>query len=98
MINFDEHFWPLAIHARGRMPNPKAPARKAWERAIRAGHAPQDIVAGYKGYLGAMMDTDTDPQYICQAATFINQERWEQYLTEPEAVAYLKTPKLEVVK
>jgi hypothetical protein len=89
MMTFDDDFWPIAIHARGRLPNPKAPARKAWDRAVKNGHAPEQIVAGYKGYLGAMMDTDTDCQYICQAATFINQERWEQYLGEPEAKAFL---------
>lgn len=99
MPTFDD-FWSLARHARGRLPNPKGPARKAWERMVNGeGVDPRHIIAGYLGYQQAMDECDTDNVYRCQMATFINQERWEQYLEEPAARRYLAETenKLKVV-
>ncbi len=97
MTRFPE-FWPRARHIRGRLPNPREPAEKAWGKAMKKGTDPDQIIAGYLGYESAMDECDMDHQFRCQASKFINQEYWEQYLDEYAAKAYLAKPKLEVVR
>lgn len=96
MASFAE-FWQRARHIRSRMPNPRKPAQKAWDKAMKEGADGEKIIAGYLGYESAMDECDTDYQFRCQASKFINQEYWEQYLDEYAAKAYLAKPKLEVV-
>ena len=92
-------FWDLAKGWRGRCSNGgRIPTERAWERAVKAGAVPREIIAGAKGYESAMFEIDTDCQFWCMPATFINQWRWEQYLSEPSAERYLEQPKLQVVE
>lgn len=97
MADFAE-FWELMKHMRGRLSNPRQLAERAWDKAVKQGAIPREIVAGGHGYLDVIADCDIDCQYVCMAATFINQWRWEQYLTEPSAQRYLAGPDLRVVK
>ncbi len=95
--DFNE-FWSHAKGCRGRLSNGGRPAtEKAWDKAVKAGADPKEIVAGYLGYEDAMFDCDTDNQFRCMASTFVNQWRWEQYLDERAAQRYLARPELKVV-
>jgi hypothetical protein len=97
MANFPE-FWETtgAKGWRGRCSNPRKTAQTAWDKAVKSNDW-REIIAGAHGYTSYLSDCDVDPQFACMAATFINQERWEQYLDEPAAQDYLAKPKLEVV-
>ncbi|KKM15947.1 hypothetical protein LCGC14_1690860 [marine sediment metagenome] len=100
MTGFAE-FWALAKHIRSRMPNGgRPPAERAWNKAVKEGAVPDEIIAGYLGYEDAMDACDTDYQFRCMASTFVNQWRWEQYLDENAAERYLEgcRPNLQVVK
>ena len=98
MTTFDE-FWQIARSIRGRLANPRKTAKAAWDKAVSSGTDPNLIYAGFLGYDSAMTQTNTDPAYCCMVATFINQERWEQYLNEPVAQEWLATrQRLRVVK
>ena len=98
MTDFAE-FWEHAIHIRGRLPNGgRKDTLKAWNRAVKEGANPREIVAGYLGFEEAMLATDTDNKYRPMASTWVNRWSWEQYLPEAAARAYLAKPKLEMVK
>jgi hypothetical protein len=98
MTNFNE-FWQLAKGCRGRLnPGSRPKAEEKWDKAVKAGADPREIIAGWLGYQSAMDDTDTDFLYRLMATTFLNQWIWENYLDEGAAKAYLAGPKLEVVK
>ena len=98
MTDFAE-FWDLAKGWRGRCSNGGRPsAERAWNKALKVGADPREIIAGAMGYERAMWDIDEDPRFWCMPVTFLNQWRWEQYLVEPAARRYLERPKLEAVK
>jgi hypothetical protein len=82
-VSFDE-FW-AAYPRRAPHANPKAPAAKKYAAAIRAGAKADEIIAGAAGYGVAV--SDEDPRYICQAITFLRQERWRDYLPTEEELA-----------
>ena len=89
MTDFDE-FWGHAKSWRGRHSNGGRPkAQQAWERVVKAGADPQQIVAGALGYESAMYDIDTRCEFWCMASTFLNQYRWVQYRDEAAAKRYL---------
>ncbi len=89
MTDFDE-FWGHAKSWRGRHSNGGRPkAREAWDRAVKAGADPVQIVAGALGYESAMYDCDLGCQFWCMASTFLNQWRWEQYQDEQAAKRYV---------
>jgi len=85
-----ELFWK-AYPSRGRGSNPKFPAFKAWKNAMKVA-GPQTIIdslAGYKEHQAEHIGTPL----ICQATTYLNQRRWEDYVTEPsEPPALAETP------
>ncbi len=98
MTDFAE-FWALAIHIRGRLPNGgRKDVEKAWDRAIKEGADPREIVAGYLGFEEAAMASSLDNQYRPMASTWLNRGSWEQHLGETSARRYLAKPRLEVVK
>jgi hypothetical protein len=73
-----ETFWRVYPH-RGEHPDPKKPARLRFEAAIRRGADPADIVRGAEIYHATIEGAGTDPRYIAQAVTWLNQERWNDY-------------------
>lgn len=80
-VSFDR-FWSAYPKRKGS--NPKQPARKAFDRAIQRVSA-DTLIAAANAYASADADK-VDSPYICQAVTWLNQARWEQY--EPK----LKSP------
>jgi hypothetical protein len=73
-----EAFW-RAYPSRSPHPNPKKTALAKFKAAIKAGTAPNIIIAGAERYARYVAAERIDPRYIAQAATWLNQERW----TEP---------------
>lgn len=72
---FDE-FWK-AYPSRAAHPNPRKPAAAKFAIAVKAGVDPAAIIAGAKRYADDVRRTATDPQFVCQATTWLNQERWK---------------------
>jgi hypothetical protein len=54
--------------------NPWTPAKKAWDKAIREGARPAEIIAGAEHYAIVVAKID-DRQKICRASTFLNEKR-----------------------
>jgi hypothetical protein len=54
--------------------NPKAPAKKAWNKAIKRGADPEEIIR--KALLFAKAMALKDPEFIAYAASWLNQERY----------------------
>ncbi len=67
--------------------NPKKPARAKFETALKRGVAAADIIQGAERYAAYVEREGTDPKYVAQAKTWLNEERWAQYqeaaVTEP---------------
>jgi hypothetical protein len=70
-----EAFW-RAYPSRGSHSNPKKPAVAKFAAAIKRGVDPGLIIAGAERYSANVKRTGTDPQYVAQAVTWLNQERW----------------------
>lgn len=96
----DEHFeafWK-AYPSRGSSDNPKTPARKKFSRKVLAGTPPAEIIEGARSYADAVEATGKiGTEFVCQAQTWLNQERWRDYadgggaeepLTSEEQAAY----------
>lgn len=76
-------FWEIARHWRGRHSNPrkgKDGAEPAWHNVIAAGADPGQICIGARGYIKHIEQDNVDPRHVCQARTFLNGWRWEQYV------------------
>lgn len=69
--------------------NPKKPARAKFEAAVKRGVAAGDIIWAAQNYAAYVEREGTDPKYVAQAQTWLNQERWAQY---QEAAATEPTP------
>lgn len=72
---FDE-FWEC-FPSRSPHQNPKKPARQKFGAAVKRGVNPQDIIDGAKRYAAYVEAEGTDPKFIAQAVTWLNQERWQ---------------------
>lgn len=78
MTDFDQ-FW--AIYPRRRGVNPKQPARKEWERHVRHGVDPEDILEGARLYAAECDDEGkVGSSYVAHARTWLHQERWRDHL------------------
>ncbi len=75
--SFDE-FWRV-YPSRKPHSNPKVPAKKKYEAAVRSGVAPADIIRGAKNYALFVEHERLSLKYICQAQTWLSQERWSEY-------------------
>ncbi len=76
-------FWEIARRWRGSHGNPKrgrGGAEPAWDRCLLEGADPEEIITGAKGYVVHIEKNITDLSMVCQATTFLNQWRWEQYV------------------
>ncbi len=69
--------------------NPKKPALTKFETALKRGVSAWDIIRGAKHYAAYVEREGTDPKYVAQAQTWLNQERWAQY---QEAAVTESTP------
>ena len=57
--------------------NPKQPAFKSFEKAIKEGIPASDIISGAVRYTEFCKITVEDRKMVCQAVTWLNQHRWE---------------------
>lgn len=67
-----EEFWQAYP---SRPNNPKKPARQKFERAVKAGADPDQIIHAAKAF--ARERDGQDPRFTPMAQTWLNQERWE---------------------
>jgi hypothetical protein len=84
-----EVFW-RAYPSRRHHSNPKKPAHTKFEAAVKRGVVVSDIIRGAENFAAYVEREHTDPQYVPQAQTWLNQERWAQY--QDEEVATEHTP------
>ncbi len=82
--HFDE-FWRIYPSRRPHS-NPKKPAREKFEAALKRGVSASVIIRGAENYAVYVEQETTDPRYIAQAVTWLNQERWAEYQEAPEEV------------
>ncbi len=73
-----QNFWRI-YPSRGRHSNPKKPARAKFDAALKRGVSGWDIIRGAQNYAAYVEREGTDPKYVAQAQTWLNQERWTQY-------------------
>jgi hypothetical protein len=71
-----EAFWTGYPKRQGA--NPRAPAEKAYARAIKSGATHEAIMAGV-GSLCVVQRKDINTPYIPMATTWLSQERWRDY-------------------
>ena len=75
--SFDE-FWRV-YPKRTPHSNPKQPAKKKFESVIKTGVPAATIIRGAENYARYVESEGLNRKYICQAVTWLNQERWEEY-------------------
>ena len=84
-----ESFW-RAYPSRRTHSNPKKPAQAKFEAALKHGAAAADIIRGAEHYAAYIEREHTNPKYVAQAKTWLNEERWTQYheeaATEPTPI------------
>lgn len=68
-----------------RSPNPRALAEKEFARAVRGGADPVALRAAAAGYAAECAAKAIAPEFVVHAATFLRQDRWRDYLPQPEA-------------
>jgi hypothetical protein len=85
-----EEFWD-AYPSRFPASNPRKPALEKFRLKVENGTPVEDILRGVEGFAATVAqrraqegDAFNPVTAICQAVTFINQERWEQYTAEAE--------------
>ena len=82
-LSFDD-FWVTYPKRRGS--NPKSPARKKWDTAIRNGATPEGIMEGVKQFrYFCDAEKKTGTEFVPMATTWLNQKRWEDEVEVTEA-------------
>src|SRR5262249_16793434 len=71
-------FW-RAYPSRSPDATRKEPALAKFQAAIKGGASADSVIAGAERYAKYVASERTDPRYIAQAVTWLNQQRW----TEP---------------
>lgn len=79
-----EAFWS-AYPSRAPHGNPRKPAAKLFAAAIKNGADPDAIIRGAENYAATVAQARTDPKYVAQATTWLNQERWTDHQQAPIA-------------
>ncbi|WP_157038002.1 MULTISPECIES: hypothetical protein [Chelativorans] len=74
-MNF-ERFWSLYPRKVA-----KRTAQKAWDKELRAGTDPAEIIAGLERQLPTLVRRE--PQFIPHASTWLHQGRWEDEIEAP---------------
>jgi len=77
-----ETFWQKYPSRRPHS-NPKKPARKKFEAALKQGVLANAIFVGAENYSRHVTRDGVEPRYVAQATTWLNQERWTEYQEEP---------------
>lgn len=73
-----ERFWKVYPKREGA--NPKAPAERSFRKEIKRGFDPEIIIAGAERYNAVETKAGrVGTPYICQAVTWLNQNRWGDY-------------------
>lgn len=81
-----EDFWK--VYPRRDGANPKEPARKKFVALLKSGADADDIIAGASGYWNELQRTGKiGTTYVAQAVTWLNQDRWKDYLPRAEDAA-----------
>ena len=78
-------FWS-AYPKRRPHPNPRATALKAYNNAVKRGVKEDDLVRGAKNYAAYVKNNNIKPVYVCMASTFLNQDRYEDFVDYQEEV------------
>jgi hypothetical protein len=86
--DFDE-FWKAYPKRKGE--NPKAPARKLFDAAVKQGADPKAIIAGVKAACARNRDK-IGTEFIPQAVKWLRDRRWEDYAQAAEAAAHPDAP------
>ncbi len=73
-----ETFWQLYPSRRPHS-NPKKPALAKFTAAVKNGTPPEDMIRGAQNYAAFVRHERTEPKYVAQAQTWLNQERWTEY-------------------
>lgn len=77
-----ENFWKIYPKRSGA--NPRAPAEKKFTAACKRGAPPGEIIAGAKRYAAMLASQGkTGTEFVAQAVTWLNQERWKDDYGEP---------------
>ncbi|AZO77504.1 hypothetical protein B5U99_29170 [Bosea sp. Tri-54] len=80
-----EEFWKAYPH-RGEAADPKKPAKEKFDRAVKRGADPAAIIAGAKRFAEIEHRAGrAGTEKVAQAATWLNQERWNDYPALPAA-------------
>jgi uncharacterized protein YdaU (DUF1376 family) len=77
-----EEFWQAYPRRKGS--NPKEPARKKFLFHVKTDADGQAVIAAAKRYAAEIRDNKTDPQFVAQAKTWLNQQRFDDYQPPPE--------------
>lgn len=64
----------------------KDAARRAFEKAVKAGTAPADIIDGARRYAAATAAAGTETRYIAHPATWLNAGRWSDDMEDAAPV------------
>jgi len=70
-----EKFWE-AYPSRQQHSNPKKPARQKFEKLVKGGIDPRVLITAAKDYGRQVERQGTDPRFVPQAVTWLNQERF----------------------
>lgn len=73
-------FWEIMKRCRGRYSNSRKVAETAWDKRVKAGAVTSDMILGAMGYIAHIEEENVEPQFVCMASVFLNQERDEQYV------------------
>ncbi len=82
--NVAEVFWKTFPTRRDHS-NPKKPARAKFDAALKRGVGAAVIIRGAQNYAAYVEREGTDPKYVAQAVTWLNQDRWTQYQEQEAA-------------
>lgn len=85
-----ERFWGV-YPSRDGAPNPKKPAREKFHQKVKAGTLIEDIQRGVEGFAASVAQRREREGKrfdaagaVCQAVTFLSQERYDDYRSEAE--------------
>jgi len=71
--------------------NPRKAAQQKYELAIRKGANPDELLRGVKAYAAELQKKGkAGTEFVMQAARFINQEIWRDYLDKPTTASAAK--------
>ncbi len=73
-----EVFW-RTFPSRRPHSNPKKTACAKFKAAVKRGVAAADIIRGAENFAAYVEREGTDPNFVPQAVTWLNQDRWTQY-------------------